>query len=65
VRLGAVQRCDAVDRKAVRATFEERFTVERMTNDYLAIYRDLQGMQEDATRLRGVAGERLSLPAVV
>ena len=35
----AVRRVEAVDRAACRADFEERFTVERMTDDYEAVYR--------------------------
>jgi glycosyltransferase involved in cell wall biosynthesis len=30
-----------LDRRRIRAVFEERFSVERMTDDYLAVYRDL------------------------
>jgi glycosyltransferase involved in cell wall biosynthesis len=35
----ALIRAAALDRRAVRSRFEERFTVERMTRDYLDIYR--------------------------
>jgi len=35
----AVQRLDALDRRRVRARFEQRFTVERMARDYIEIYR--------------------------
>jgi glycosyltransferase involved in cell wall biosynthesis len=35
----AVGRLGALDRKRVRATFERRFTVERMAQDYVDIYR--------------------------
>ncbi len=41
---GAVQAINLIenlDRRAVRRTFEERFSVERMAADYLAIYRRL------------------------
>jgi glycosyltransferase involved in cell wall biosynthesis len=34
----AVAKLDGLDRTAVRATFEKRFTVERMAGDYCAIY---------------------------
>ncbi|HEU4592956.1 MAG TPA: glycosyltransferase family 4 protein [Steroidobacteraceae bacterium] len=37
----AVQHAVRLDRARVRASFEERFTVERMTHDYLEIYRKL------------------------
>ncbi|MCA1440285.1 glycosyltransferase family 4 protein [Ensifer sp. IC4062] len=39
----AVQSLDRIDRRAVRATFEERFTAQRMASDYLEIYRSLAG----------------------
>jgi len=37
----AVARIDAIDRAACRASFESRFTAERMASDYVAIYRTL------------------------
>jgi glycosyltransferase involved in cell wall biosynthesis len=37
----AVKRLGEIDRAKVRATFERRFTAERMARDYLAIYRSL------------------------
>ena len=37
----AVERLASLDRANVRAAFERRFTVERMTHDYLKIYREL------------------------
>jgi glycosyltransferase involved in cell wall biosynthesis len=37
----AVGNLGALNRATVRAVFEQRFTVERMTNDYLSIYRNL------------------------
>jgi glycosyltransferase involved in cell wall biosynthesis len=37
----AIGRLGELDRRGVRASFEERFTVERMTRDYVRIYRDL------------------------
>ena len=39
--VAAVRRCDEIDRAAVRASFETRFTVQRMTRDYLDLYRRL------------------------
>ena len=33
-----------LDRAEVRAIFEERFTAERMAEDYLAVYRELAGV---------------------
>ncbi len=35
----AMRRIGELDRKTVRATFEKRFTVERMAQDYLDVYR--------------------------
>ena len=43
----AVKRLGEIDRAKVRATFERRFTVERMARDYLAIY---QGKPERVAR---------------
>jgi len=39
--VGAVKRLSELDRRKVRARFEERFTARRMAMDYLAAYRDL------------------------
>jgi glycosyltransferase involved in cell wall biosynthesis len=39
----AVRAAAALDRRACRRAFEERFAVARMANDYLAVYRDLIG----------------------
>ena len=38
----AVSRIDALDRRRVRSRFEERFSVERMTREYVDIYRSLR-----------------------
>jgi glycosyltransferase involved in cell wall biosynthesis len=40
--VAAVHRAANMDRAAVRASFEQRFSVERMTREYLEIYRRLQ-----------------------
>jgi glycosyltransferase involved in cell wall biosynthesis len=37
--IGAVRRVDGLDRAAVRASVETRFDVNRMVDDYLALYR--------------------------
>ena len=37
----AVQRAANLDRRVVRASFERRFSAERMTRDYVALYRNL------------------------
>ena len=39
--VAAVERLGELDRRAVRAQFEERFTVERMTREYVELYRGL------------------------
>ena len=62
----AVERVRSLDRRRVRAGFEARFTVERMTEDYLGVYRDvLEGEHhERALRLVGGAGGRAARPAL-
>jgi glycosyltransferase involved in cell wall biosynthesis len=52
----AVSRIGMLDRAAVRATFERRFSVARMANDYLSIYRGLTGVRRDAGQLRRALG---------
>jgi glycosyltransferase involved in cell wall biosynthesis len=44
----AVGRLDELDRAAVRATFEKRFTVDRMARDYVALYEKLIGHETTA-----------------
>jgi glycosyltransferase involved in cell wall biosynthesis len=51
--VAAVARAATLDRAAVRAGFERRFTVERMIDDYLRVYRELLERKED--HARGVA----------
>lgn len=60
----AVSRLDQIDRGQVRAAFEKRFTVERMTQDYLAIYRNLPGVRTEAGRIRPRHGDELGLQVV-
>ncbi len=60
----AVRRLTELDRVRVRQAFEERFTVERMADDYLAIYRGLSGVRRDSARLRRAGGEAATLQAV-
>jgi hypothetical protein len=43
----------ALDRKTVRRVFERRFTVKRMAEDYVALYRSLLAK-------KGANGQRLS-----
>jgi glycosyltransferase involved in cell wall biosynthesis len=46
--IDAVRRIDTIDRARCRAVFEERFTAERMTNEYLQVYERL--VQEKAAK---------------
>jgi glycosyltransferase involved in cell wall biosynthesis len=59
--VAAVGRLGELDRGRVRATFEKRFTVERMADNYLAVYHGLPGVCTEAAWLRRRKGE---LPAV-
>ncbi len=43
----AVSRVATLDRAAIRAAFDRRFSVKRMADDYLAIYRSLPGVRTD------------------
>lgn len=49
---------DRLNRTIVRATFEERFTADRMAQDYLDIYRGLPGVDDTAIPLPHVLGGR-------
>ena len=60
----AVNGVDALDRHKVREVFEKRFTVERMAQDYLAIYRGLPCVRTEAARIRGLRGDKAGLEAV-
>jgi glycosyltransferase involved in cell wall biosynthesis len=51
----AVRSVEKLDRAEVRATFEQRFTAERMALDYLAIYRGLPGLRRAAMRIPAAA----------
>lgn len=46
----AAGRVHRLDRHEVRAVFEERFTADRMAQDYVEIYRKLPGVQREALR---------------
>jgi len=48
--VGAVRRAVTLDRRRVRARFEERFSAERMARDYLSVYRALGLRQAGAAR---------------
>ena len=57
--VAAVEAAGELDRATVRATFERRFTVERMAADYLSVYRSLPGVRRDAARLRRAGGDEV------
>jgi glycosyltransferase involved in cell wall biosynthesis len=59
-----VSRLAMLDRAKVRTTFERRFSVERMANDYLSIYGGLTDVRRDAGRLRRAQGNGRTLHAV-
>lgn len=46
----AVERLSALDRRYCRATFEDRFTIERAVQEYLAIYEQLQNEARQARK---------------
>jgi glycosyltransferase involved in cell wall biosynthesis len=62
--VAAVEGLGEIDRETVRATFEQRFTAERMAHDYLNIYRSLPGARLGAARLRRLKGDDLEIRAV-
>jgi glycosyltransferase involved in cell wall biosynthesis len=45
--VGALDRLRRISRFTVRRSFERRFTVQRMAQDYLSIYRRLLGIKDD------------------
>ena len=53
-----------LDRRKVRATFERRFTAERMASDYLDIYRQLPGTRTRAALLRRSSDHAVDLQVV-
>ena len=60
----ALGKVETIDRRRVREVFEKRFTVERMAQDYLAIYRGLPGVRAKAARSRRLHGDDIGLQAV-
>jgi len=50
----AVGRIDELDRSTIRATFEQRFTVERMAQQYVEIYRSLADLSAGALLRRAM-----------
>jgi glycosyltransferase involved in cell wall biosynthesis len=62
--VAATRRVDRLDRREVRAVFEERFTAERMAEDYLSIYRGLAGVRGTAPLPAGL-GRGIDLQAMI
>jgi glycosyltransferase involved in cell wall biosynthesis len=60
----ALGKVEMLDRHKVRKDFEKRFTVERMVQDYLAVYRGLPGVRTEAARIRRLHGDEVGLQAV-
>ena len=56
--VGAVHRAVHLDRRTVRACFQQRFSVERMTRDYVEIYRRFVA-RGDSAEGRGLTRCRL------
>jgi glycosyltransferase involved in cell wall biosynthesis len=56
----AVRRAAAMSRRACRRAFERRFTVGRMADEYLAIYKQLVGTGPCANRMLGLRQEESS-----
>ena len=54
----AVGRLDELDRATVRATFEKRFTVDRMARDYVRLYEDLIGQEPTPAQASAPAESR-------
>lgn len=65
--VAAIDNLVRMDRRAVRRRFEERFTAQRMTRDYVEIYKRLAGWSggvhqiDDAHALRSTSIDRLAL----
>jgi glycosyltransferase involved in cell wall biosynthesis len=49
-----VRRITSLDRAKVRAAFERRFTVERMANDYMEIYRNMTVLRTSAVPVKSM-----------
>lgn len=45
--VAAAGRLEQIERARVRERFEQRFTVERMADNYLRVYEQLRGMHDD------------------
>jgi glycosyltransferase involved in cell wall biosynthesis len=59
-----VQDVGELDRGAIRAAFEKRFTVERMATDYVALYKRLAGLDVEAVHPLRLTGTNGSLQEV-
>lgn len=58
----AASRVDRLDRTLIRSRFEDRFSVERMVDDYLDVYRALYATSSPALGPeRGFSGDDLTL----
>ncbi len=57
----AVGRLGELDRSAVRAAFDARFTADRMAAGYVSLYHALPGARTDAARLRRERGDEAEL----
>jgi glycosyltransferase involved in cell wall biosynthesis len=62
--VAATARLGMLERRRIRAAFERRFTVERMAQDYLAIYRGLPDVRTEAAHLRRQTGSQVGLREV-
>lgn len=60
----ALGKVETLDRHHVREMFEKRFTVDRMAEDYLAIYRGLPGVRTQAARIRRLHGRETGPQAI-
>jgi glycosyltransferase involved in cell wall biosynthesis len=60
----AARRITSLDRAAVRAEFDRRFTVERMARGYLEIYPELAAASTKPARARKVNGKYKSLDSM-
>jgi hypothetical protein len=54
----------SLDRKTVRRVFEERFTVKRMAEDYVALYRGLIAKGTNGRRPLRASGAKPEIQAV-
>jgi len=61
--VAALARVGALDRARIRGTFERRFSVERMTDDYLRVYQELYEDRHAGIPLVGGIGRRAARPS--